>query len=48
MRTTNVIKRLSLEFKKKTKQMGAFPNENALMRLTVSIMMDINEECITG
>jgi hypothetical protein len=28
--------------------MGAFPNDNALMRLTVSIMIDINEEWITG
>jgi putative transposase len=27
---------------------GAFPNNNALMRLTASIMMDINEEWITG
>jgi hypothetical protein len=27
---------------------GAFPNDGALIRLDVSILMDINEESVTG
>ena len=46
--TTNVIERLNLLFEKRTKKIGAFPSEQSLLRLTVSIMMDINEEWITG
>ena len=48
LRTTNVLERLNLEFKRRTKKIGAFPSEQSLMRLVVSIMMDINEEWITG
>ena len=28
--------------------MGAFPNDGALLRLGVTILMDINEEWLTG
>jgi putative transposase len=48
LRTTNVLERLNLEFKRRTKKIGAFPSEQSLMRLVVTIMMDINEEWITG
>lgn len=48
LRTINVLERLNLEFKKRTKKIGAFPSEHSLLRLVVSIMMDINEEWITG
>ncbi|SIM61696.1 IS256 family transposase [Cuniculiplasma divulgatum] len=48
LRTTNVLERLNLEFKRRTRKIGAFPSEQSLMRLVVSIMMDINEEWITG
>ncbi|MHB8359535.1 MAG: transposase, partial [Thermoplasmataceae archaeon] len=48
LRTTNVLERLNLEFKRRTKKIGAFPSEQSLLRLVVSIMMDINEEWITG
>ncbi len=48
LRATNVLERLNLEFKRRTKKIGAFPSEQSLMRLVVSIMMDINEEWITG
>jgi len=48
LRTTNVPERLNLEFKRRTKKIGAFPSEQSLLRLVVSIMMDINEEWITG
>ena len=47
-RTTNVLERLNLEFKRITKKIEAFPCEQSLLRLVVSIMMDINEEWITG
>ena len=48
LRTTNVLERLNLEFKRRTKKIGAFPSEQSLLRLVVSIMTDINEEWITG
>ena len=47
LRTTNVLERLNLEFKRRTRKIGAFPSEQSLLRLVVSIMMDINEEWIT-
>jgi transposase-like protein len=46
--TTNVIERLNMEFKRRTKKTGAFPGYQPFLGLTVSIMMDINEEWITG
>ena len=48
LRTTNVLERPNLEFKRRTKKIGAFPSEQSLLRLVVTIMMDINEEWITG
>ncbi|MEM0136703.1 MAG: transposase [Thermoplasmatales archaeon] len=48
LRTTDVLERLNLEFKKRTKKIGAFPSERSLLRLVVTIMVDINEEWITG
>ena len=48
LRTTNVLERLNLELKRRTKKIGAFPNEQSLMRLAGAIMMDINEEWVTG
>jgi transposase-like protein len=48
LRRTNVIERLNLEFERRAKKIGAFPSELSLLRLTTSIMMDINEVLITG
>ena len=48
LRTTNVLERLNLEFKRRTKKIGSFPSEQSLLRLVGSIMIDINEEWITG
>jgi transposase-like protein len=48
LRTTNVLERFNLELKRRTKKIGAFPSEQSLLRLTVSIMMDTHEEWITG
>jgi transposase-like protein len=42
------LERLNLEFKRRTKKIGAFPSEQSLLRLVVAIMMNINEEWITG
>ncbi len=48
LRTTNVLERLNPGFKRRTKKIEAFPSEQSLMRLVVSIMMDIDVEWITG
>ena len=36
------------EMKRRTKVVGAFPNQESVLRLPVSILIDINEEQITG
>lgn len=36
------------EVKNRTKKVGAFPNEESLLRLAVSILIDINEEGTLG
>lgn len=48
IRTTNILERVNKELKRRSKVIGAFPNEEALLRLSVSILIDINEEWITG
>ncbi len=46
--TTNMMERINLELKKRTKKTGAFPNDASLLGLTVLLLMDIDEEWITG
>lgn len=48
IRTTNGVERINKELKRRTKVVGAFSNEDSLMRLAGSILMDINEEWVTG
>ena len=48
IRTTNGMERINKELKRRTKVVGAFPNEASLLRLAGAILMDINEEWITG
>ena len=48
LRTTNMLERINLELKRRTRKVGAFPSEQSLLRLAVSILMDINEEWVTG
>ena len=48
IRTTNMMERINKELKRRSKVVGAFPNEESLLRLVVSILIDINEEWITG
>lgn len=48
IRTTNVIERINKELKRRSRPVGAFPSDKSLMRLAGCIMININEEWITG
>jgi transposase-like protein len=48
IRTTNMVERVNAEIKRRTKVVGAFPSQSSLLRLVVSILIDINEDWITG
>jgi transposase-like protein len=48
IRTTNSLERINKELKRRTRVAGAFSNDQSLLRLAVCIMMNINEEWITG
>ena len=48
LRTATVLERLNQEFSRRTKKICAFPSDQSLLRLVVTIMMDLNEEWITG
>jgi putative transposase len=47
IRTTNGLERINKELKRRTRVVGAFPNDQSFMRLGVSILIDINEEWMT-
>jgi putative transposase len=40
------LERINKELKRRIKVIGAFPNEEPLLRLSVPILIDINEEWI--
>ncbi|MHB1807644.1 MAG: transposase [Thermoplasmataceae archaeon] len=44
MKTTNVIKRLNLELKRRTNKIYVFLSYITIMRLAVAILIDTNEE----
>jgi transposase-like protein len=48
IRTTNMLERLNKELKRRSRAIGAFSNDASLLRLAGTILMDINEEWITG
>jgi transposase-like protein len=48
IRTTNGLERINKELKRRTRVVGAFPNDDSFLRLAVSILIDINEEWVTG
>jgi putative transposase len=48
LKTSNMIERVNLELKRRTRKIGALPNDRSLLRLAVSILKDINEEWQTG
>ena len=41
-----MMERVNKELKRRTKVVGAFPNEESLLRLAGSILMEINEEWV--
>jgi len=48
IRTTNMVERVNTEIKRRSKVVGAFPSSDSAMRLIGSILMDTNEDWITG
>src|SRR5512137_306349 len=48
IRTTNGLERINKELKRRSRSAGAFSNDQSLLRIAVCIMMDINEEWMTG
>ncbi len=48
IRTTNGMERINKELKRRSRVVGAFPNDQSFIRLSVSLLIDINEEWITG
>lgn len=48
IRTTNMLERLNKELKRRSRTIGAFPNDASLLRLVGTILMDINDEWITS
>lgn len=48
IRTTNMLEQLNKELKRRSRAIGAFSNDALLLRLAGTILMDINEERITG
>jgi transposase-like protein len=48
IRTTNLLERVNRVLKRRSKKIGAFPSDASLLRLAGSILIDINEEWITG
>ena len=48
IRTTNGVERINKELKRRSRVVGAFPNDQSLLRVVGCILMDINEEWITG
>ncbi len=48
IRTTNGLERINKELKRRSRVSGAYSNDQSLLRVTVCIMIDINEDWITG
>jgi len=48
IRAANMLERVNLELERRTKVAGVFPNDESLLRLIGAILMDINEEWVTG
>ncbi len=48
IRTTNMVERVNAEIKRRTKVVAAFPGPASLLRLVGSILVDLNEDWVTG
>ena len=44
IKTTNIMERTNKELKRRSKVVGVFPSSESVLRLAVSILIDINEE----
>ncbi len=47
IKTTNILERVNKELKRQSRVVGAFSSERSLIRLVVSMLIDINEEWMT-
>lgn len=48
LRTTNTLENVNSLIKRRTKPIGAFPNNQSVLRVIVNILMDVNEEFATA
>ncbi len=48
LRTTNGLERLNRQIKRRTRVVSLFPNEAALVRLASALLVEIDEEWLTG
>ena len=48
IKTTNMVERVNAEIKRRTKVLAAFPSRESLLRLIGSILIDMNEDWVTG
>jgi putative transposase len=48
IRTTNTLENVNSLIKRRTKPIGAFPNNNSVLRVIGNILMDVNEEFATA
>ena len=47
-RTLNHIERLNKELKRRSKVIGAFPNEDSILRLMGSVLIELNDSMMSG
>ncbi|WP_128859930.1 IS256 family transposase [Methanocella paludicola] len=47
LRTTNTLENIHSVIKKRIKPIGAFPNDDSVLRVVVSMLIDVNEEFAT-
>ena len=47
-RTTNHMERLNRELKRRSKVIGVFPNENSILRLMGSVLLELHESMMIG
>jgi len=48
LRTSNAVERLNKEIKRRTRVVGLFPNEAALLRLVTALAIEVSEDWETG
>ena len=48
MRTSNMLERLNREIKRRTRVVGIFPNDAALLRLASAVLMEVDEGWMSG